>query len=119
MRLLLDEMLGEALAQGLRDRGFDVEAVVTRRELVGASDDVVLAAATAEGRVVVTFNIADFVALDQQWRATDRTHAGVLLLGARAFPQDRALIGRVVAAVTALGDRDLTGSLRFLQPAPA
>lgn len=116
MRVLLDEMLGEALAEGLRQRDVNAEAVVSRRALVGAADEPVLVAAAAEGRAVVTFNVADFVTLDQQWRAARRSHAGIVLVGTRAFPQDRALRGRLVAAIVALGDLDLTGRVLVLRP---
>ena len=107
-RLLLDEMLPPALAVQLRDRGFDVQTVAERRDLVGAPDETVLEAATSERRIVVTRNIVDFIPLGQQWAAAGRQHAGVVALAPKTFPQDRSFLG---AATAALDDMLQAGQL--------
>ena len=107
-RLLLDEMLPPALAVQLRDRGFDVQTVAERRDLVGAPDETVLEAATSERRIVVTRNIVDFIPLSQQWAAAGRQHAGVVALATKTFPQDRSFLG---AATAALDDMLQAGQL--------
>ena len=104
-RLLLDEMVTAVIAEQLRDAGHDVIAIVERRELCGLSDADVLTYAMVEGRVVVTLNIRDFVPLERDWNsavhAQPRTHAGILLVSTRKFPQGGRFVG---AMVTALGE---------------
>jgi hypothetical protein len=64
-------------------------------------DEPILAAATAEGRIMVTTNIGDFAVLDARWTAEGRTHAGIVFVTTSTFPQDRSFIGSVVNALHA------------------
>ena len=100
--LLLDEMLSGAIAEQLRSRGHDVAGVVEDPALTGLPDEELLAVAAAAGRALVTANIKDFVPLDQRYKATGRTHAGLVLVSAKAFPQDRAFIRALVGALDKL-----------------
>ena len=52
-------------------------------------DDQILAHATTEGRALVTANIKDFIPLDTRYRAADQSHAGLILVSTKTFPQDR------------------------------
>ncbi len=87
--LLLDEMFSDDIAQQLRARGYDVIPVVADPALAGLPDDQVLAYATTEGRALVTANIKDFIPLDGRYRAAGRSHAGLILVSTKAFPQNR------------------------------
>ena len=60
MRLLIDEMWPRFVARSLRERGHDVVSVAERPDLRTRPDSVILSAAVAEGRVVVTENAKDF-----------------------------------------------------------
>ena len=60
MRLLLDEMLSPLVAQALRDRGHDVEALVASPSYRALSDDEVMVLVREQRRALVTDNIADF-----------------------------------------------------------
>ena len=86
-RLYFDRHIMARLAVDLRGRGFDV----LRTEEAGkdtAADEEQLAFATAENRVLFTFNIRDFAPLHQDWQAASRTHAGILVsqqLGGRQY----------------------------------
>ena len=95
-RLLLDEMLSGQIVAQLQARGQDVLAVVTDPDLVSASDEEVLAFATAQGRCLVTANLRDFVALAAAWSSRGRSHAGLIYVVTRVFPQDRSFIGAIV-----------------------
>jgi len=106
-RLLLDEMLGPRIASGLRGRGVDARAVAEDRELLSLPDELVLIAAAAEGRALVTLNVADFVGLHRAWHAAGRSHAGILLVPAAAFRQDRSLVGALVTSLVAARDLGL------------
>ncbi|HMA47618.1 MAG TPA: DUF5615 family PIN-like protein [Frankiaceae bacterium] len=100
--LLLDEMFSDAIAVALTAKGHDVVSVVAQPGLVSLPDEQILAEAVRQGRGLVTMNIRDFMALDAQYRATGRSHAGLVLVSARTFPQDRGFTGAVVGAVDAL-----------------
>ena len=60
MKLLLDEMYPPALAEALRANGIEARTV-TEAGLAGRSDPNVLASAAADGYVLLTENVADFV----------------------------------------------------------
>ena len=61
--ILLDEMFSGAIAEELRAKGHDAQAVVTDPALISLPDDQVLARAAAAGRALVTANIKDFMPL--------------------------------------------------------
>jgi Domain of unknown function (DUF5615) len=100
--LLLDEMFSDGIAQQLRAKGYDVVSAVADPALVGLPDDQVLAYATAEGRVLVTANIKDFVPLDGRYRAAGQSHAGLILVSTKTFPQDRGFLWAITTALTTL-----------------
>jgi hypothetical protein len=104
--LLLDEMFSDAIAQQLRAQGHDVVAVVADPGLVSLPDDQILAHAASAGRALVTANIKDFVPLDGQYRAAGQSHAGLILVSAKTFPQDRSFVGAIAGALAALLDTD-------------
>ncbi len=87
--ILLDEMFSGTIAEELRAKGHDAQAVVTDPTLISLPDDQVLARAAAAGRALVTANIKDFMPLDAQYRAAGQTHAGLILVSAKTFAQDR------------------------------
>ena len=101
MRLLLDEMLSSAIAEQLRSRGFDVEAVEESPELRGSSDLDLFEHAHREEQALVTYNRDDFLALDRRLRAEGRDHHGIVILSHRRFPQGEAT-GALLASLEAL-----------------
>jgi Domain of unknown function (DUF5615) len=100
--LLLDEMFTDDIAQQLRAKGYDVISVVADPALIGRPDDQILAYATAEGRAVVTANIKDFVPLDGRFRAAGQSHAGLILVSTKAFPQNRDFPSAITASLAML-----------------
>lgn len=107
--LLLDEMFTDDIAQQLRTKGYDVISVVADPALVGLADDQILAYATTEGRALVTANIKDFVPLDARYRAADQSHAGLILVSTKTFPQNRGFPSAVTTAIAAL----LSGTVKI------
>ena len=103
--LLLDEMFSGIIAEQLRAKGHDVLAAVADPALVGLADDQILAHATAARRALVTVNIKDFVLLDARYRAASQTHAGLILISAKTFPQDRTFTAAIISALSALLDQ--------------
>jgi len=80
VRLLLDAHLSaSAVGTPLRERGHDVRAVDEERALDGAADERLLALATAEERIMVTFDADDFARLTRIWAGGGRHHAGCLI----------------------------------------
>jgi predicted nuclease of predicted toxin-antitoxin system len=80
VKALLDEQLSPRIAELLRDRGHDVQAVVDRRDLAGRSDRAILEVAAAEERAVITNNVKDFRPLAAERLARGESHAGLILL---------------------------------------
>ncbi len=104
--LLLDEMFSNTIAEQLRAQDHDVIAVVADPSLVSMPDDQVLAHAAATGCALVTANIRDFMPLDSQYRAAGQTHAGLILVSTKTFPQDRSYTSAVTSALAAVLDKD-------------
>jgi Domain of unknown function (DUF5615) len=103
--LLLDEMFSDAIAQQLRAKGHDAQAVVADPALVSLPDDQIFAHATAARRALVTANIKDFIPLDAAYRAGGRDHAGLIPVSAKTFSQDRTYTAAITGALIALLDQ--------------
>lgn len=101
-RLLLDEMFPKAMADQLHAKGHDVRAIAADPELAGLPDEEVLAGATEAGRALVTANIKDFMPIDARYRATSRTHAGLIMISSKTFPQNRTYVTAVTSALDAM-----------------
>lgn len=81
MRFLLDaHVSGRSVGGPLRDAGHDVRALDHEPELEGLEDEDVLALATDDGRILVTYNVADFPEILREWASGGRWHAGVILV---------------------------------------
>ena len=93
MKLKLDENLPHELAAALRRDGHDVHTVVDA-QLAGESDPVIVAAATDEGRFLLTLDRG----VGDLRRHPPGSHAGVLVLRPVAQDPDSilALIQRLV-----------------------
>ena len=102
--LLLDEMFSDTIAQQLRTKGHDVQAVVADPSFASLPDDQILSHAAATGRALVTANIKDFMPLDARYRAAGQAHAGLILVSAKTFPQNRSYTSAVTSALAAILD---------------
>jgi predicted nuclease of predicted toxin-antitoxin system len=81
VRLLLDaHVSGPRVGRRLEGKGHDIRALDQEPELEGLDDEEVLALAAAEERILVTHNVRDFPAIVREWGATQRSHAGVILV---------------------------------------
>ena len=89
-RLYLDEdSMDHRMVRALRARGMDVETAL-EADRIARSDEAYLAYAAASGRVLHTFDVADFYAPHSQFIKAGREHAG-LVLGT----QQRYTVGRM------------------------
>lgn len=117
LRLLLDEMFPRAMAEQLSAKGHDVRAVVATPEFIGLPDEEILAGAAEAGRALVTANIKDFMPIDARYRAANRSHAGLIMVSTKTFPQSRSYVAMVATALDALLRADDTvpgGGVTFL-----
>jgi len=81
MKLFLDAHIsGRRIATALRKNGHDVRAADEERSLDGLTDDQLLQIATDEGRIMVTFNVADFPDIARRWAEADKRHHGLAIV---------------------------------------
>lgn len=73
-----EDSVNRALIRALRARGMDVTNAVDAGH-AGTPDLVQLELASAEGRVLFTYNVGDFFALHTRLRLEGRSHAGMIL----------------------------------------
>lgn len=83
MKALLDEHFSHRIAQTLRERALDVEAVCERPGLAEAPDREVMEVAQREERAVVTNNIKDFRPMAAERLRSGQGHAGLILMPSR------------------------------------
>jgi predicted nuclease of predicted toxin-antitoxin system len=104
LTFLLDEDVSYRVAEGLRQRGIDAVSV---HELGRANRAVAdldqLSFATETGRVLVTYNRADFQALDSSWRLGGQLHAGILGCVEGSIP--RRAFGELIRAIASVAAR--------------
>lgn len=103
LKLLIDEMYPPAIAEQLRDRTHDAEAVTERSELRALADADVFALAQQERRAVVTENIDDFSVIATGYDQRGKAHHGLVLVPPGSYPRGRAgTIGRMVTELDGL-----------------
>lgn len=90
MRWLIDEMLPPAVALDLNRRGHDATHA-NDAGLTGHPDQLVFDAAVAQGRIVVTENVADFAALVDQAVRNDEPSVPVVFVRKADLPRRGAL----------------------------
>jgi hypothetical protein len=101
-RLLLDEMFPQAMADQLCAKGHDVRAVAGSPEFVGLPDEAIIVGAAEAGRALVTANIKDFMPIDARFRAANRSHAGLIMVSTKTFPQSRGYVTAITSALDVL-----------------
>ena len=113
IRLYLDEdTLREALVRTLRARGVEV---VTALEagMIERPDREHLEYATAQGRVLCTFNVGHFYQLHTEYLQRGMNHAGIILM-----PQQRYTLGeqlrRLLKLVATQSAESMRNEIEFL-----
>lgn len=81
MKLFLDaHVSGRRIGDVLRQAGHDVRAADEERALDGWTDEQLLELAASEGRVMVTFDVADFPDIARRWAEASKSHAGLVIV---------------------------------------
>ena len=96
MKLLLDEHYSPTIAAELRKRSHDVVSAAERDDLRGLGDRELLNLASAEGRALMTENVADFMPLARETAAEGTRHSGVVFTSPRSLPRGPRMIGLYV-----------------------
>ena len=96
MKLLLDEHDSPKIAAELRKRGHDVVSAAERDDLRGLGDRELWNVASAEGRALMTENVADFMPLARETAAEGGRHSGVVFTSPRSLPRGPSTIGLYV-----------------------
>jgi len=109
-RFFTDEDVYAAVAAGLRKAGWDAQSTPEAGRL-GESDESQLDFAAADGRVVVTFNVAHFAALHAEWMRQGRHHAGIVVSSQRPIGD---VLRRLLRLATALDAEALCDRLEYL-----
>jgi hypothetical protein len=106
VRLFLDaHVSARRIATALREQ-HDVRAADEERELDGWDDERLLALATEERRIMVTFNVADFARITTEWAAAARSHAGCLLIVGIDYAEFGLILRVVEHVVSTRPDQD-------------
>jgi Domain of unknown function (DUF5615) len=98
------------LAPQLRARGIGAHNVYDLRRQ-GWTDAALLQSSAADGRVLVTHNIRDFVALHHTYLAQGRSHAGIVVTPVRTIG---ILLTRLMTLHEKATDEEMSNTLRFL-----
>jgi hypothetical protein len=114
LKLRLDEMYPPSLARALARAG--IEAVTAAQiGLAGRSDYDVFATAVADGRVLLTENVADFARIAGDHLAAGHRCPGVLIALSTRFSRRPAGHGALVAAIRAVTHDPLDDRVLYLQ----
>jgi len=102
-----DENVAEAVAQGLRRRGFNVSTTV-EAGMCGADDEQQLAHALAESRVIITHD-ADMLRLASAGAA----HAGIAYCYNQKYKPGQ-LLQKILALAGRVSEEKMRGRIQFL-----
>ena len=96
-------------------RAVDVDTLtVIELGLAGSSDPDVIAAAVAQGRALLTENVADFTRISAEHLSAGQHHPGVLIALSSRFSRRSAGIPSLVQAIPR--SPELTGARSWLDP---
>jgi hypothetical protein len=96
-------MYSHVVAEQLRARGRDADAVVEHAELRGRADTDIFALAQTEQRAVVTENIRDFSDIADDYDQRGQVHYGLVLVDRGRYPRGSpGTIGRMVTELDRL-----------------
>jgi hypothetical protein len=85
VKLYFDEDSGQHdLINALRREGLDVQSTA-EAGMNGRDDDDQLIWAATQGRIMVSANVGDFVAVHSNWVERGRPHAGIILIHRRHY----------------------------------
>lgn len=97
-------------------RAVDVDAsTVIELGLAGSSDPEVFAAAVAQGRALLTENVADYARISAEHLTAGKNHAGVLIALSSRFSRRPAGVPSLVEAILGVAGEQLVDRVMYLQ----
>lgn len=119
--LLLDEMFSPRIAALLGEVGIDCASVAADATLRTQDDAAVVDAALAQGRILVTNNVADFEIMRRYRRASGLEMPGLIFTDDSTFPRKRGLVARIANALEYAANQHLVschGGVHWLSGPP-
>lgn len=112
IRLYLDEdSLKHSLVVALQNSGIDVRTALDA-DKISCTDEEQLIWATEQGRLLYSFNVADFCRLHSTFLAQRRGHAGILLARQQRYSVGEQLRGLLKLIATLVsGGNDKSGGV--------
>src|SRR5439155_17839171 len=104
--------MDQALTRALRTRGVDVISAF-EAGMIERRDEEHLDYASAQGRVLCTFNIADFYRLHGEFLRTGKTHAGMILVQQQRYTL-REELRRILKLIASRSAEAMQGQAEFL-----
>jgi hypothetical protein len=105
IRFFTDEDIHGAVAQALRRAGLDAISTPDAQR-IGSTDEDQLLWASAEGHVIVTFNVSDFTRMHAEWIHAGRSHSGIIVSSQRTIGDVVARLIRLSQSLDADAMRD-------------
>ena len=109
-KIYIDEDVHDGLAAALRQEDFDALSAreAGRKQL---SDSQQLEFAISQGRAIVSFNLADYEALAEQYFLEGKDHYGIVVSPRRNF---RETLQRLLKLLRETEDTDIKNQIRYL-----
>lgn len=113
IRLYVDEdSMSRALVRALRARHVDVVTALDA-DMIEQSDATHLDYATAQGRVLYSFNVGDFYQLHGQYIVEGKSHSGIILSRQQAYSVGEQL-RRLLKLIATKSAEDMQNHIEFL-----
>lgn len=102
------------MAEALRHEGIEV-STLAEKGLAGTPDPDLLAAAVADGCVLVAETVSDFARIAAEHLVAGGHHPGVMVALSSRFSRRPSGIPKLAAAIRALADEQLADRLVYLE----
>jgi len=113
IKLYLDEMIPVALAEVLNQYGHD--AITARQaNMLGKDDNEQLEFAASRGRVILTFNLKDFIKLHKEWLVNGKSHRGIIVSPEIRMTQFRHLLNLCLKMLNSVTSEEMVNSLYII-----
>ncbi len=113
LRFYFDEdCMDQDLVRALRTRGLDVTTAL-EHSMIEQPDETHLNYATAQGRVLYSFNVGDFFRLHTIYLTEDRLHAGIILAAQQRYTVGQQM-RRILKLVATKSAQEMQNNIEFL-----
>jgi hypothetical protein len=107
-----EDSVRNALVHALRARGIDVQ-IALDADMIERSDEDHLELATAQGRMLCSFNVGDFYRLHTRYMAQHKSHTGIVLALQQQYSGGEHM-RRLLKLIAHLTAADMQNRLEFL-----